>query len=172
MIDAIQYARSVLKAERIKWVETGNLHITLKFLGDRDPQQLQVCSKILKETVTKYPCPQVVFSGIGIFRNLRDPRVIWIGMNIDDSYFSLKSELDQKLERHGFQADKRKARPHLTLGRIKSLRQKEGLQSLIKEFNETEFQHDEFNEVVYYESILRPEGPSYLPILKVPFRKG
>lgn len=169
MSDCFRHLRDVLKTEKIKWVDPGKLHITLRFLGDTDPRQVIATGKILQETVPEFIHPEIVFSGMGLFRNIRDPRVLWIGMDPGRILPELKLAIDRKLAGIGFPEEERNFRPHLTLGRIKFIRDRDILEGLIREYRDTAFQKNSVDEIIYYESILRPEGPEYLPLKKVSF---
>lgn len=170
MLEGIHTARETLKDSRIKWVETENLHITLNFLGDTDPEQLKGCSGIVQATAGKYKAPGVVFRGMGLFRSMRHPRVLWIGMETGKTIYDIQSELGRSLEPLGFPPDGRKFSPHLTIGRIKYLKQSGEMENLLGQYSGMVFQEVKFSEITYYESILRPEGPVYRKILASPFR--
>jgi 2'-5' RNA ligase len=170
MYDCIMALQEGLRREKIKWVDPGKLHITLHFLGDTDPQQVEDTVKILEKAVPGFACPEVVFGGLGLFRNIRDPRVLWIGMDPGPILPELKETLDRQLAGIGFPPEERKFKPHLTLARIKFIKNSDVLESLLGEYRDTVFQKDRIGEIIYYESILRPEGPEYIPLVKVPFK--
>jgi 2'-5' RNA ligase len=169
MADCFRHFRESLKGERIKWVDPAKLHITLRFLGDTDPGQVRATGKILEETVPRFNCPEIVFRGTGVFRNVHDPRVLWIGMEVGPVLPELKLAVDRQLAGIGFPAEDRRFRPHLTLGRIKFIRDRDTLAQLLGEYRDVVFQKDRIDEIIYYESILRHEGPEYLPLKTVPF---
>ena len=169
MVDCYHRIQEALRMEKIKWVDPGNLHITLRFLGDTEAGTVKGISRILEETIPAYPCPEVVFRGMGLFRNLRDPRVLWIGMDTGPVLQELKKDLDKKLSALGFPVEERSFRPHLTLARIKFIRDRSRLEELINAYRDTEFQKNRIEEILYYESFLRQEGPRYLPLIKVSF---
>jgi 2'-5' RNA ligase len=81
----------------------------------------------------------------------------------------LKAALDHKLEGIGFPPEDRKFRPHLTLARIKIIRDRDLLGNLLREYSGALFQQNRIEELNYYESILRPEGPEYIPLRKASF---
>ena len=170
MLDCFEDLRGNLGRERIKWVDPGKLHITLYFLGDTDPAQVGAVKRILDETVPLLAGPEVVFGGLGLFRNLRDPRVLWMGLEPADALSGLKAGLDRELAQLGFPPEERRFTPHLTLARIKSLKDRETLKILLEKYRDTEFQKNRFDEVIYYESILHPGGPEYIPLKKVGFK--
>jgi 2'-5' RNA ligase len=170
MAGCIQAVQEELKREKIKWVDPGQLHITLHFLGNTSPQQVAAVGKILEKTVPGFACPEVVFGGLGLFRNLRDPRVLWIGMDPGDTLPGVKQALDRELDRIGFPPEDREFKPHLTLARIKFIKNRDALERLLSSYGDTSFQRDRISEIIFYESILRPEGPQYIPLKRVPFK--
>ena len=169
MSDCILHLQDALRMEKIKWVDPGKLHITLRFLGDTNAEQVGAAGRILEETVPGFASPEVVFRGLGLFRNLRDPRVLWIGMDPGKILPEFKSTLDRKITDLGFQSEDRKFKPHLTLARIKNIRNRDLLEDLIHQFRDSLFQINRIEKLIYYESILRPEGPQYLPLKTVSF---
>jgi len=64
-------------------------------------------------------------------------------------------------------AEEREFKPHLTLGRVKFLRNNEKLKEIISEHENVEFQNVKLNKLIYYESVLMPGGPLYKPITEV-----
>ena len=170
MMDCIGQLRNALAVNKIKWVDPGSLHITLRFLGDTTPRQAASVIRILSETVPGSPPPEMVFRGLGVFRSIRDPRVLWMGVDPDPVLQDIRSAIDRELAGLGFTAEERDFRPHLTLARIKSIRDTEVLRDLMEKYRDFRFQKNIMEELIYYESILRHGGPEYLPIKKFAFK--
>jgi len=168
MLEILDHFRHVLIQEKIKWVDPGIMHITIAFLGDTDESIISSVSEIIKQAALKHPPFELVFSGTGIFRNLNDPRVIWIGTEKNPVMQSIKTELDNELSKFGFEKETREFRPHLTLGRIKYLNNRSALEEALKLSGAHDVQKELINELIYYESILKPAGPEYLSIINVP----
>ncbi len=168
--DCILHLQDALCMEKIKWVDQDKLHITLHFLGDTSPELVSATGKILEETVPGFTSPEVVFRGLGLFRSIRDPRVLWIGMDPDRILQDLKSMLDRKLDGVGFPAGERKFSPHLTLARIKYIKDRDLLEGLIEEYRDCFYQKSRMEKLIYYESILRSGGPEYHPLKIVHFK--
>ena len=63
----------------------------------------------------------------------------------------------------GFVIEERQFKPHLTLGRVKSVRDTENLKKVLEKYRDDEFQKVEVKEVILYESILMQTGPIYKP---------
>jgi len=166
-----QYIYSLKQiAPKIKWIKARNLHITLKFLGEI-PQNLvqQVQNELLG--ITKIVNPfNMSIQDSGFFPNQNKPRVVWLGMqnNGNNSIFKIHEWIDNRLEPLGFDKEKRRFSPHLTLGRIKF----PGNYSELAEYiSQNEFQSFDFkvNEVVLMKSVLKPSGAEYLKIKSYPF---
>jgi 2'-5' RNA ligase len=168
MLEILDYFKHILAKEKIKWVDPGVMHITIEFLGDTDERIIPSVSDIIKHTAHNHPSFELFFRGTGIFRNLHDPRVIWIGTETNPILQSIKTELSNELSKFGFEKETREFRPHLTLGRIKYLKNRSVLEEAIQLNKDQDVQKERISELIYYESILKPEGPEYLSIINVP----
>ena len=170
ILDCMSYLRKSLGKERIKWADPDRLHITMTFIGDSKAEQVESIGGILERYVPLYSTPVIRIHDMGVFRNLRNPRVVWLGMDPIPSLNELKLKIDTELKETGFSIERREFKPHLTLGRIKSLNNKALLADLIQEYQGKFFQAERIDELVLFESILKPEGPEYLPLKKVRFK--
>jgi 2'-5' RNA ligase len=168
--DCISHSKTCLKGERIKWVGPSQLHFTLAFLGDTSIEQLELTSQMLHRIIPGYDAPKVLYKGLGLFRSIKDPRVLWIGLDIDPILRKLKAELDRELKKLGFRIEKRDFRPHLTLARIKWMQDKEVLKELLHTYREYYFQESTIRQLQYYESTLSREGPTYRVINSARFK--
>jgi 2'-5' RNA ligase len=168
--DCISHSKTCLKGERIKWVSPVKLHFTLAFLGDTSVDQVNLTGQMLSRVVSGYDAPVVQYRGLGLFRNIKDPRVLWIGLEINPVIRKMKAELDKELKYLGFRIDRKDFRPHLTLARIKGMQNKEVLKDLLHAYKDYYFQESTIRQLVYYESVLGPEGPTYKVIKNVRFK--
>jgi 2'-5' RNA ligase len=82
MQEILDYFKQSLSQEKIKWVDPGIMHITITFLGDTDEKIIPSVSDAIKQISLNHPPFELIFRDAGIFRNLRDPRVIWIGTDL------------------------------------------------------------------------------------------
>lgn len=158
--------RSVLGGERIKWADPVNIHLTLAFLGDTEEGKIKSLSVMLKEKCRDFGDFSFQLKGTGVFKSLRDPRVIWIGIEPSDKLNNLNEQIVAGLKETGFQLEERLFRPHITIGRIKSLKDADNLKTLISRYADKMIQKVDVNEVILYESILMPAGPLYKPLEK------
>jgi len=155
--------RSVLGAERITWTDPANIHLTLAFLGETEDVMIKVVSIMLKQKCTGFGDFSFSLKGTGIFKNYLDPRVIWIGIGQSEKLVELNNEINIGLKDAGFKLEVRPFKPHITLGRIKSVKNPEALRSALEKYKDTFIQEIQVKEVILYESILKPTGPVYKP---------
>lgn len=156
--------KAVLASEKINWVNPENIHLTLAFLGDTDEERIKVLSIMLKRTCTGFGEFSFRLNATGIFKDLRDPRVLWAGIEGFEKLVMLNDVINTGLKDTGFRIENRQFKPHITLGRIKFLKNMESLKSALEMYKDTFMQNVNVEEVILYQSILRPEGPVYKPL--------
>lgn len=156
--------RSSLTHDSIKWVEQENIHITLAFLGDTEESKIKIISSLLQENCSGSGEFEFILKGAGIFKNFREPRAIWIGIQSSDNLQRLNDRIKSGLKNKGFETDKRPFKPHLTIGRVKSLKPQTDLKNVLEKCSDIEIQKVRVKEVILFESILKPSGPLYKPI--------
>ncbi len=150
-----------LKDEKIKWVDLWNMHVTLFFLGDTKVDLIAAISENIKKQLADVKSLKLKMSGIGVFKSLADPKVVFVEIEASDELKNLKSRIDQAIIPFGFKNDKREFKPHLTLGRIKFIRDKTNLKTVLENSKFQDFGDIHVGEVLLYESILTPKGPIY-----------
>lgn len=105
----------------IKFENKDKLHLTLLFLGDVDVDSkkyellLEKSLQISKKTQST----EIEFNSIGIFKDFRNPRVIWIGCKENEIIRKISDELKDSALRLGFKLDGKEFSPHITIGRVK-----------------------------------------------------
>lgn len=103
-----------------KWVESGNLHLTLKFLGDVALNELPKILNTAKNAVVASQTFELECFGSGAFPNEKAPRTIWVGCRRGaEELTRLAENLDEALHGIGFSKESRRFLPHLTIGRVK-----------------------------------------------------
>jgi 2'-5' RNA ligase len=153
--------RSVLGNEKITWVNLENFHLTLVFLGDTEEEKIKIASIVLKQKCTAFGEFAFRLSGTGVFKNLNDPRVLWLGIEDPVKLIELNDQIYNGLSEAGIKIEDQRFKPHLTIGRIKSIKDSEAFRSAISQYQYTFFQEILVREVTLYESILKPTGPIY-----------
>ena len=158
--------RNELENEKIKWVDHHNFHLTLFFLGDTTEDQIKEVRVQMSNIVDNFESFTMKIQGLGVFKNFHKPRVLWAGIQNYNPLAEIKKQVDKEMLKMGFNPDAREFKPHLTLARIKWINNKDKLKNLVLEHKDQYFQDVTINEIIFYESILRAEGPEYKPIEK------
>ena len=105
---------------KASWVKPGNIHLTLKFLGDVDPGDLEPIRNAVEGVTNRQHSFSLHIGGVGAFPNLARPRVIWAGVNFGAERVStLAQDINLALSNRGFSLDTKKFNPHLTIARLK-----------------------------------------------------
>ena len=79
-----KYLQPVEKlADRINWVKSRNLHLTLKFLGDTQVAQVPELAAKLSSVCGHFDSIRVQIIGSGVFPNEKRPRVLWLGLKAE-----------------------------------------------------------------------------------------
>jgi RNA 2',3'-cyclic 3'-phosphodiesterase len=166
-LDAIQLLQEQMVRERVKWVEEENLHLTLKFIGEVPEEMV---GKIKNQLSVVPEMGEISFSieGIGIIKNLADPRAIYANINNGSAIEMLSHEIDKRLADIGILPETKKFLPHLTLGRIKILNDKELLRDILSDFKNSYFQKEVCREFILFESVLTQKGPIYKKVSGYP----
>lgn len=155
----------------IRWTRVENLHLTLKFLGNISRSQVDPILSVLSELVNVRPPLHLVVQGLGAFPNLRRPRVLWVGLK-GEGLSELSEAIETSLMPLDFPPEDRGFTPHLTVGRVRSLRGWENTLAKMKEHERLLFGESTVDRVTLYQSDLRPEGPIYTSLGSVPFRQA
>ena len=147
------------------WVKRGNIHLTLKFLGDVVPNQISVIKNSIEQvTDTRLPF-SMELGGIGAFPNLSRPRVIWAGVKTGaDQVAAIAREIDDGLSRHAFERDEKPFRPHITLARLKRRINLDPFVDVFRQYDTINGATMVVNQVQIIQSQLRPSGTIYTPL--------
>ena len=171
ILDGIDtYLRQLKKiAPTVRWAKTAGIHITLKFLGEQsEPIVKSIEKELIGISGVSQPF-QLTVAGAGCFPNQKRPRVFWLGLEHDqnNSLFRLHDWIDTHLEPLGFEHEKRRFSPHLTIGRVKD---QSGHQPVFDYIGRNPFSPMKFmvREITLMRSELRSEGAKYTPIHRYP----
>jgi 2'-5' RNA ligase len=149
----------------VRWINPEKIHLTLKFFGNIEESRIGPIFKSIEEPIRNSPPFSMEVKGVGAFPQMRNPRVIWMGL-VDGKGFltSIQKQIEIQLEKIGFQPEDRPFHPHLTLGRMKSNRGKEELLGRMEKHREEEFGDFLVERVILFRSDLKPSGPIYTPL--------
>ena len=116
----------------VKWVEKQNFHLTLKFLGDVTPLQIENLKRALERISSLPKTFEIGLAGLGAFPAPRNPKVIWTGVHDPQKgLHNLWVEVETECAKQGFPRETRPFSPHLTLGRVRDVKPAPGLGELL-----------------------------------------
>lgn len=169
-LKARAHLMKALAGERISWTNPDQYHITLRFLGDTSVSSLEEIGQALHAGVNVHRQEQVDLRGLNSFGSRRAPRVIWVGFKEKRFFEERKREVDQALESCGIPVPDQTFRAHLTLGRVRSLRNL-ALYYQIIEGMDRQFKGSVlFEKLVFFRSILGAGGPEYRILDEIRFQ--
>ena len=128
-------------------------HLTLKFLSEVN--EIEKIKNKLKEI--EFKSFKVRLSDFGVFPDKNHINVIWVSLIPEDTIKKLQQSVEDVLEQF-FEREKREFKAHVTLARVKFVRDKEKLLESLKKKIEGEFAIDKFKLI---KSELTPEGAIY-----------
>ena len=106
--------------EFVKWVDPGQTHVTLKFLGNIPSKRVTEVTGAMRKAAQGISRFHLEISGLGAFPSLRQARVFWVGIGGEiDKLSRLQHNIDSALTALGFAEEERSFVPHLTLARIR-----------------------------------------------------
>ena len=167
LLDKVQQDIKSLRL-RAKWVRPENIHLTLKFLGNIDPVDIDKIGRALSDAAADFAPATLAVGGIGFFPGLKRPRVIWVGLGGQTQLLiELQRKLEDNLAAIGFPKEKRPFKGHLTLGRIKEAVNSNVIRQVMREF--ADLRGDEFvaSRIILFKSDLQPSGPIYSQLQQV-----
>jgi 2'-5' RNA ligase len=145
----------------VRWVRPESIHLTLKFLGDVEQKSIDRLNSAIQDASKRIDPFMVSICGAGTFPNDRRPRIIWVGVKEGIQKLELLvSNLEDCLSKLGFNKEEKRFRPHLTLGRVRSIH---NINSTIEAMYSSEFKGGMFeaSEIVLMKSDLKPTGAVY-----------
>ncbi len=139
----------------VRWEPREKLHVTLRFLGDVDESYLEGIAADVGSAVCGSGSVESGFDGFRLFPGSRNPRVLALGLVKSEQFQSLFDKVQSAVLENGFEMEKRKFIPHVTLGRIRG--DFEGIRK-IPRLDRTEFS---ITRIGLVQSELGPRGSRY-----------
>jgi 2'-5' RNA ligase len=102
----------------IRWMDPGNFHITLRFLGEVDEGTAADIDEALLQI--RMPGFELAIAGTGSFGTGDKPRVVYAGLDKSQPLNQLHDKIENALMRAGLPPDTRRFTPHVTLGTVKN----------------------------------------------------
>jgi 2'-5' RNA ligase len=99
-----------------RWVQSEQLHLTLRFIGEADGSELQE----IRESLAIVRCRtfSLCLQGVGFFPPRQEPHTLWAGVEHSESLLQLHRQIESALKRIGMKPEQRNFAPHITLARL------------------------------------------------------
>ena len=129
-----------------KWVDPGNYHLTVRFIGEVDEGQAADIDAALVQI--RAPRFELTLATVGHF----GLRMLWVGIDRNPALQHLHEKVESALNRVGFAPEERRFTPHVSLARLKGTHEVK-LQTYLTEhalFRAAPFPVDRFSLVASY----------------------
>ncbi len=111
----------------VRWVAPDTAHITLQFIGEVPPERAEFLRLALPPVVARHTAFNLRTADLGVFPNQRRPRVLWLGLyGPAHRLASLRDDITDLLRQFEFPLDDKEFHPHVTLGRVRDVRDGSG----------------------------------------------
>jgi 2'-5' RNA ligase len=153
----------------VRWVAADLWHVTLAFLGEFAPASLEAeqASVSLREFLENWqPAVGGVtlrLQGLGAFPSVDEARVLWIGVQENQEFLDLQSDLQERLVTAGFALGEREFNPHLTLARFRNT---SNVNDLVKLGGRKHFGDYKVGELILFDSVLQGNILKYSPVFR------
>ena len=152
--------RLVQTGADVKLVETENIHVTMRFLGNVSIGMIEKIFEDMKKT--EFKPFNVQIQGVGVFPSLSYPRVVWAGITEGkDQLRDVFTKIEPRLQVLGFAPDPKGFSPHLTIARVRSGRNKTQLAEFVNKNASHKFGTIKAECLRLKKSALSPKGPIY-----------
>ena len=119
-LHALQRRMANAAPQAVRWVDSGSMHLTLKFLGDIPEAQVPDIAAVIQQAAANAAPLRLPLVTVGCFPTPLNPRVIWAGLGGDVvRLHELQRTVDDGLTALGFAAETQEFAPHITLGRVR-----------------------------------------------------
>ncbi len=148
----------------VKWVRPETIHLTLKFLGSVSEENLADISREIREVVSSTDPFDMSLGEVGVFPSWKRPNVIWVGIDgAKDILEEIAAGIEDAMASLGFEKETRGFKSHLTLGRVRSPKNREKLEKISEDI-EINPVAVHVSGIVLFKSELTPQGAIHTPI--------
>ena len=171
LTDAVAAVQEDLRdAAGLSFVDPGQAHLTLQFLGDTDPARLDELDDALAAAVDDAGVApfEARVAGLGAFPSADYIRVVWLGFEAGAAELTrLHEAVETRTVELGFDPADHDFTPHVTLARMQHAGGKELVQRALRE-RQPDVGTFRVEEVRLTESDLGPDGPTYTTVARYP----
>ncbi len=146
----------------VKWLEPGNLHLTLCFLGEVPRSKEQEVMERLQLVRREFNPFGIQLGGLGGFPNLKKPSVLFAPVSEGwEKLRDLAGAISKNLRGFGQKQEDREFNAHVTLGRVKGFKGAKTIQPKLEGKIPALIGKMGVNSFALIKSQLNPEGPVY-----------
>jgi 2'-5' RNA ligase len=167
IISLLTDLRSKLEGERISWVNSKDMHITLAFLGNTRNDKVSLIEQVMTEAAAPVKPFEIELNGVSLFSKRGDPRVIYFRTAGSPELEGMRSRMAEQLQNSDLYSDSKVYKPHVSAGRIKKVTDRDLIRKSVAAFSDTFILKQKVNSVFLYESILTQSGPVYKVLKEV-----
>jgi RNA 2',3'-cyclic 3'-phosphodiesterase len=153
---------------KVVWVKPSALHVTIKFIGEVEPPDVERLQELLAPPIAVAPF-DITWRGIGTFPSAKNPRALWLGVtNGAAQLAAIEAEVSRRLAGvNAVELDDRALLPHLTIGRVKMAGAGIDWPKILKAV-EVRYVTSAIDRVTLYRSQLSQQGPHYTGLVSAP----
>lgn len=156
---------------RLTWVPADRMHLTIRFIGEVDPDRGLALKSLLAEPLKAAAFP-LALGRAGVFPPRGTPRVLWLGVAAGaEGLRAVEQEVSARLDGAGIAREERPFSPHLTLARVRT---PGGLRSalVLDEVAPPSDAGGVVDAITLFESRLSPKGPTYTALQRTPLHRA
>ncbi|PSP34518.1 RNA 2',3'-cyclic phosphodiesterase [Halobacteriales archaeon QH_10_67_22] len=157
-------------ASGLRPTDPGQTHVTLKFLGDTDPDRVPDLVDELEAAVDDAAVDpfELCVGGLGVFPDLDYISVVWVGVREGGEQLTrLYEAIEKRTTAMGFDPEDHEFTPHATVARMDHAGGKELVQERVRT-DDPGVGVVDVQEIRLKESTLGSDGPTYETVDRVP----
>lgn len=163
-IDSLITELKTQSPDVVKWSNSSQIHLTLKFIGQFNPVDIETIKVRLQDLLYQTRPFSLSIEKLGAFPRFNNPRVIWLGIETNPTLFDVVRTINLETEKLGYPSEKRPFSAHITLGRVKDYSKREDLkllESILRTMQNIRIGSENVSDLYFIKSQLTPSGPVY-----------
>jgi len=153
-----------MKSDNINWIPYEHYHVTLFFLGKTHVSCIHSIDAGLKKIAMETEKFSVAFDELAVFGSRYQPRVLWFATNQNQILKELNVKITNNLEKIGIRKQTGNYVPHLSIARIRKLKNLQFFQKLLDAFKSGSSHEQNIDKLILFESVLHSKGAEYYVI--------
>ena len=118
-ISKLSASIDALEVRGVRTVRREGLHLTLRFLGDTDAEDIPRITSAMEIVAAESERFNLTLAETGAFPNAAKPRILWTGVDGDlDKLSTLQGRVERALESAGLKRRRERFSPHVTIARV------------------------------------------------------